>query len=39
MHKPLANRLKEARLVIDTARETGVATHFMPWDSNGSWTR
>jgi hypothetical protein len=36
MHKPIANRLKEAKLVIDTARETGVSTHFMPWDSNGS---
>ena len=36
MHKPIANRLKEARLVIDTARKTGVSTHFMPWDSNGS---
>jgi hypothetical protein len=36
IHKPLANRLKEARLVIDTAREKGVATHFIPWDSNGS---
>ncbi len=36
MHKPIANRLKEARLVIDTARKTGVATHFMPWGSNGS---
>ncbi len=36
VHKPIANRLKEARLVIDTARKTGVATHFMPWDSNGS---
>lgn len=36
MHKPIANRLKEAKLVIDTAREMGVATHFMPWDSNGS---
>jgi hypothetical protein len=36
MHKPIANRLEEARLVIDTARETGVATHFMPWESNGS---
>jgi hypothetical protein len=35
MHKPIANRLKEARLVIDTARATGVATHFLPWDSNG----
>ncbi len=36
LHKPIANRLKEARLVIDTARETGVATHFLPWDTNGS---
>jgi hypothetical protein len=36
VHKPIANRLKEARLVIDTARRTGVATHFMPWDANGS---
>lgn len=36
VHKPIANRLKEAKLVIDTAKETGVATHFMPWDSNGS---
>lgn len=36
MHKPIANRLKEAKLTIDTARSKGVATHFMPWDSNGS---
>ena len=36
VHKPLANRLKEAKLVIDTAREFGVATHFSPWDANGS---
>ncbi len=36
MHKPIANRLHEAKLVIDTARKTGVATHFMPWDVNGS---
>jgi hypothetical protein len=36
LHKPIANRLKEARAVIETARTTGVATHFMPWDSNGS---
>jgi hypothetical protein len=34
-HKPISNRLKEAQLVIDTARQTGVSTHFMPWDSNG----
>jgi len=36
MHKPIANRLQEAMRVIDTARETGVATYFMPWDANGS---
>lgn len=30
LHKPLANRLREARLVIETARQTGVATHFQP---------
>lgn len=30
MHKPLANRLLEARLVVEAARQTGVATHFMP---------
>ncbi|MBM3879203.1 MAG: Gfo/Idh/MocA family oxidoreductase [Verrucomicrobia bacterium] len=30
MHKPLANRLLEARRVIETARATRVATHFQP---------
>lgn len=39
VHKPIANRLKEAKMTIDTARETGVATHFLPWDSNGSMER
>jgi hypothetical protein len=34
-HKPIANRLKEAKLVVETARQTGVSTHLMPWDSNG----
>jgi hypothetical protein len=36
VHKPIANRLKEARLVIDTARQRGVATYFLPWGANGS---
>ncbi|MBI3211031.1 MAG: Gfo/Idh/MocA family oxidoreductase, partial [Candidatus Solibacter usitatus] len=36
VHKPISNRLKEAKQVIDTARERGVATHFMPWDSQGT---
>ncbi len=30
MHKPIANRLHEARLVVETARRTKVATHFLP---------
>jgi hypothetical protein len=30
MHKPIANRLHEARLVVETARQTKVATHFLP---------
>lgn len=30
MHKPLANRLQEARLVVETARKAKVATHFLP---------
>jgi predicted dehydrogenase len=30
MHKPLANRLHESRLVIETARKTKIATHFLP---------
>jgi predicted dehydrogenase len=29
MHKPLSNRLQEARWVIETARKTKVATHFL----------
>ena len=33
VHKPLANRLYESDLVIKTAKETGVATYFMPYNS------
>ena len=36
VHKPIANRLTEAKLVMETARATSVATYFMPWDANGS---
>ena len=35
LHKPLANRVVEARRVIETARETRVATHFIPASSGG----
>lgn len=30
VHKPLANRLLEARAVVETARVKQVATHFLP---------
>jgi predicted dehydrogenase len=31
MHKPLANRMGEARLVVETARKTKVATHLLAY--------
>ena len=31
VHKPIANRLQEAKLVFDVARQTKVATYFMPY--------
>src|SRR5690606_27058582 len=30
MHKPVANRVLEARAVIEAARSRGIATHFLP---------
>lgn len=33
VHKPLANRVSEARLVVETARKTGVATHLLAYRS------
>jgi hypothetical protein len=36
IHKPLSNRLLEGKKVIQTARDSKVITHFIPWDSNGS---
>lgn len=34
MHKPLANRMNEVRMVIDTARQMKVPTHFLPASAN-----
>ena len=31
IHKPIGNRMYEARLSIDTARNTGVSTHLLAW--------
>jgi hypothetical protein len=33
VHKPIANRLYEGRLVLKTARETGLATHLLAYGS------
>lgn len=33
VHKPLGNRMYEARLVIETARQTKLATHLMAYGS------
>lgn len=30
-HKPIANRIKEGKLTIETARQTGVTTHLLAW--------
>jgi len=32
-HKPISNRLLEARAVIEAARRAGVATHFLAWNT------
>ncbi len=36
MHKPIANRMHEARLVIETAQETKVATHLLAYGSGAA---
>lgn len=33
MHKPIANRLQEGRMVLDTLRRTQVATHLLAYGS------
>jgi hypothetical protein len=39
VHKPLSNRLLEGKKVIETARNTKVITHLIPWDSNGDMSQ
>src|SRR6476659_238943 len=31
IHKPIANRMYEAKLSINTAKETGISTHLLAW--------
>ncbi|MDR3717200.1 MAG: Gfo/Idh/MocA family oxidoreductase [Bryobacteraceae bacterium] len=35
MHKPIANRVDEARKVLAVRAQSKVATHFIPWDARG----
>jgi predicted dehydrogenase len=35
IHKPIGNRMYEARLSIETARKTGVSTHLLAWSKRG----
>jgi predicted dehydrogenase len=39
MHKPIANRLAEGRLVLKTARDAGVATHLLAYGSGADNAR
>lgn len=39
VHKPLANRLSEGRLVLETARKTKLNTHFLPYNNSGESMR
>lgn len=39
VHKPLANRLYEGRLVLETARKTKLNTHFLPYNNSGESIR
>ena len=38
IHKPIANRVYEARLTIDTARKTGVSTHLLAWSRRSGYS-
>lgn len=31
-HKPIANRIREGRLTIETAKTTGMSTHLLAWN-------
>jgi Oxidoreductase family, C-terminal alpha/beta domain/Oxidoreductase family, NAD-binding Rossmann fold len=38
IHKPLANRMYEARKVMDTAKQTGMSTHLLAWSKRSGNT-
>ncbi|MGQ9634247.1 MAG: Gfo/Idh/MocA family protein [Bryobacteraceae bacterium] len=39
VHKPLANRMNELRLIMETARQSNVATHFLAYGRGGASER
>ena len=39
VHKPLSNRMNEAKLIIETARRTKVPTHFLAYGMGGGTDR
>jgi len=36
-HKPIANRIYEAKLTIETARKTGLSTHLLAWSNRPAY--
>ena len=36
-HKPIANRIREARAIIDTANKTGKSTHLLAWSQRAEY--
>jgi hypothetical protein len=37
-HKPIANRIHEAKFTIETAKRTGVSTHLLAWSQRPDYT-
>jgi hypothetical protein len=37
MHKPVANRVYEARRTVETARQTGLMTHLLAWSHRSQY--
>ena len=38
-HKPIANRIYEAKLTIDTAKKTGLSTHLLAWSNRPDYEK
>ncbi len=38
-HKPIANRMYEAKLTIDTAKKSGLSTHLLAWSKRPDYDK